>query len=118
MDVSVTKKISTQLSALLPPSATELPISQTTQVLKKCLFKNYCFGNSIVSLIQIAALTSLGLLYLGTGHRHMAEVRINISGFAYLEIWGLFSFKGNCNSYYPCKKILQVWWFPTPVNAF
>ncbi len=39
MDVSVTKKISTQLSALLPPSATELPISQTTQVSKICLFK-------------------------------------------------------------------------------
>lgn len=43
--------ISTQLVALLPPSATELPISHVT---------------------QIAALFSLGLVYQGTGHRHMA----------------------------------------------
>lgn len=54
MDVLATKKVATQLVALLPPSATELPLSQVT---------------------QIAALVSLGLLYEGTGHRHMTEVR-------------------------------------------
>ena len=32
MDVLVTKKLSTQLEALLPPSATELPLSPNTQV--------------------------------------------------------------------------------------
>lgn len=53
MDVLATKKISTQLEALLPATATELPLSHTTQV---------------------AGLTGLGLLYQGTGHRHMAEV--------------------------------------------
>ena len=53
MDLVATKKVSTQLAALLPSSATELPISHTT---------------------QIAGLVALGLLYQGTGHRHMAEV--------------------------------------------
>ena len=53
MDILATKKISTQLEALLPPTATELPLSHTTQV---------------------AGLAGLGLLYQGTGHRHMAEV--------------------------------------------
>eukprot|EP00094_Tigriopus_californicus_P004479 TCALIF_04317-PA protein Name:"Similar to Anapc1 Anaphase-promoting complex subunit 1 (Mus musculus)" AED:0.04 eAED:0.05 QI:0/0.77/0.5/0.9/0.66/0.7/10/0/1830 len=52
-DLIVTKKISTQLTALLPPSATELPLSHAT---------------------QIAALLSLGLVYMGTGHRYIAEV--------------------------------------------
>jgi hypothetical protein len=32
MDVLVTKKLATQLEALLPPSATELPLSPNTQV--------------------------------------------------------------------------------------
>ncbi len=53
MDVVATKKVSTQLVALLPPSATELPLTQMTQT---------------------AALMSVGLLYQGTGHRHMTEV--------------------------------------------
>ncbi len=53
MDLLATKKISTQLEALLPPTATELPLSHTTQV---------------------AGLVGLGLLYQSTGHRHMAEV--------------------------------------------
>merc|ERR1719242_876220 len=53
MDLLATKKISTQLEALLPPTATDLPLSHTTQV---------------------AGLVGLGLLYQGTGHRHMAEV--------------------------------------------
>jgi anaphase-promoting complex subunit 1 len=44
MDLIATKKISTQLVALLPSSATELPISHST---------------------QIAGLVSLGLLYQG-----------------------------------------------------
>ena len=46
MDLLATKKISTQLEALLPPTATELPLSHTTQV---------------------AGLVGLGLLYQGTG---------------------------------------------------
>lgn len=53
MDITATKEVATQLVALLPPSGTELPVSQVT---------------------QIAALISLGLLYEGTGHRHMTEV--------------------------------------------
>ena len=53
MDLLATKKVSTQLEALLPPTATDLPLSHTTQV---------------------AGLVGLGLLYQGTGHRHMAEV--------------------------------------------
>jgi anaphase-promoting complex subunit 1 len=53
MNVLVTKKLATQLEALLPPSATELPLSPNTQV---------------------AALAGLGLVYANTGHRHMVEV--------------------------------------------
>jgi len=53
MDVLVTKKLATQLEALLPPTATELPLSHNTQV---------------------AALMGVGLLYANTGHRHMVEV--------------------------------------------
>ena len=45
-DLLATKKISTQLEALLPPTATELPLSHTTQV---------------------AGLVGLGLLYQSTG---------------------------------------------------
>ena len=37
MDLLATKKISTQLEALLPPTATDLPLSHTTQVAGKCL---------------------------------------------------------------------------------
>lgn len=59
MDLLETKKISTQLEALLPSTATELPLSHTTQV---------------------AGLIGLGLLYQGTGHRHMAEVCLNELG--------------------------------------
>ena len=53
MDVLVTKKLATQLEALLPPTATELPLSHNTQV---------------------ASLMGVGLLYSGTGHRRMVEV--------------------------------------------
>ena len=53
MDILVTKKLSTQLEALLPPTATELPLSHNTQV---------------------AALMGVGLLYSGTGHRRMVEL--------------------------------------------
>ena len=35
MDILATKKISTQLEALLPPTATELPLSHVTQVAGK-----------------------------------------------------------------------------------
>ena len=53
MDVMVTKKLATQLEALLLSTATELPLSHNTQV---------------------AALMGVGLLYANTGHRHMVEV--------------------------------------------
>ena len=53
MDILATKKVATQVEALLPSTATELPLSNTTQV---------------------AGLAGLGLLYQGTGHRQMAEV--------------------------------------------
>ena len=53
MDILATKKIATQVEALLPSTATELPLSNTTQV---------------------AGLAGLGLLYQGTGHRQMSEV--------------------------------------------
>ena len=53
MDILVTKKLATQLEALLPPTATELPLSHNTQV---------------------AALMGVGLLYSGTGHRRMVEL--------------------------------------------
>jgi len=59
MDVMVTKKLSTQLEALLPPSATELPLTHNTQV---------------------AALMGVGLLYANTGHRHMVEVCVRELG--------------------------------------
>ena len=79
MDLLATKKISTQLEALLPPTATDLPLSHTTQVaglLIICLFSHWkkniyiyikCYKNFL-------GLVGLGLLYQGTGHRHMAEV--------------------------------------------
>ena len=38
MDLLATKKISTQLEALLPPTATDLPLSHTTQVAGKFSF--------------------------------------------------------------------------------
>ena len=53
MDTLVTKKLATQLEALLPHTATELPLSHNTQV---------------------AALMGVGLLYSGTGHRRMVEL--------------------------------------------
>jgi len=53
MDVMITKSLATQLEALLPPTATELPLSHNTQV---------------------AALMGVGLLYSDTGHRRMVEV--------------------------------------------
>ena len=53
MNCQVNKKIATQLPALLPPTATDMPQSHNTQV---------------------AALMSVGLLYSGTGHRAMVEM--------------------------------------------
>ena len=40
MDVLVTKKLATQLEALLPPTATELPLSHNTQVRELLIFLN------------------------------------------------------------------------------
>ena len=59
MDILATKKIATQVEALLPSTATELPLSNTTQV---------------------AGLAGLGLLYQGTGHRQMAEICLSELG--------------------------------------
>ena len=53
MDVMVTKKLATQLEALLPPTTIDMPLSHNTQV---------------------AALMGVGLLYSGTGHRRMVEM--------------------------------------------
>ena len=53
MDVRVTKKLATQLEALLPPTTIDMPLSHNTQV---------------------AALMGVGLLYSGTSHRRMVEM--------------------------------------------
>ena len=76
MDLLATKKISTQLEALLPPTATDLPLSHTTQVaglLIICLFSPWKKNINLCYKIFLG-LVGLGLLYQGTGHRHMAEV--------------------------------------------
>ena len=58
MDLVATKKVSTQLAALLPSSATELPISHTT---------------------QIAGLVALGLLYQVCDSFYRNKIRVSLS---------------------------------------
>uniref|UniRef100_A0A1B6C0L0 Uncharacterized protein n=2 Tax=Clastoptera arizonana TaxID=38151 RepID=A0A1B6C0L0_9HEMI len=59
MDAQTTKILSIHIESLLPPTSIELDIVQN---------------------IQIAALLSMGLVYQGTGHRHIAEVLLSEMG--------------------------------------
>ncbi|KAG8191889.1 hypothetical protein JTE90_019823 [Oedothorax gibbosus] len=59
MDLSTTKLLSIHIEALLPPTSTELDVAP---------------------VVQVAAVMSLGLLYQGSGHRHMAEVLLGEIG--------------------------------------
>uniref|UniRef100_A0A3Q2YK66 Anaphase promoting complex subunit 1 n=1 Tax=Hippocampus comes TaxID=109280 RepID=A0A3Q2YK66_HIPCM len=53
MDVSTTRLLSIHIPALLPPTSTELDVPHN---------------------IQVASVIGIGLVYQGTGHRHIAEV--------------------------------------------
>ena len=53
MDMSTTKMLSIHVSALLPPTSTELDVPHS---------------------VQVAAVLGIGLVYQGTAHRHIAEV--------------------------------------------
>lgn len=59
MDVETTKILSIHIESLLPPTYIELDIVQN---------------------IQVAALLSVGLVYQGTAHRHIAEVLLSEMG--------------------------------------
>ncbi|XP_071832099.1 anaphase-promoting complex subunit 1-like isoform X2 [Apostichopus japonicus] len=59
MDVAVTKILSLHISALLPPTSTELAVPHN---------------------LQVAAILGIGLVYQGTAHRHMAEVLLGEIG--------------------------------------
>ncbi|XP_038074683.1 anaphase-promoting complex subunit 1-like isoform X2 [Patiria miniata] len=59
MDVATTKMLSIHISALLPPTSTELDIPH---------------------LVQVAAVMGIGLVYQGTAHRHIAEVLLGEIG--------------------------------------
>lgn len=59
MDVAVTKILSLHISALLPPTSTELAVPHN---------------------LQVAAILGIGLVYEGTAHRHMAEVLLGEIG--------------------------------------
>ncbi|XP_022097305.1 anaphase-promoting complex subunit 1-like isoform X2 [Acanthaster planci] len=59
MDVATTKMLSIHISALLPPTSTELDIPH---------------------LVQVAAVMGVGLVYQGTAHRHIAEVLLGEIG--------------------------------------
>ena len=59
MDVATTKLLSIHVSALLPPTSTELDVPH---------------------IVQVAAVLGVGLVYQGTAHRHMAEVLLSEIG--------------------------------------
>ncbi|XP_024080333.1 anaphase-promoting complex subunit 1 isoform X2 [Cimex lectularius] len=59
MDVRVTKLFSLHIESLLPPTSIEL---------------------NLVQNIQVAALLGIGLVYQGTGHRHIAEALLSEIG--------------------------------------
>jgi anaphase-promoting complex subunit 1 len=61
MDVLVTKKLATQLEALLPPSATELPLSPNTQVEWSGMIFYIFFKNNFVCTGRVPDPTSLFL---------------------------------------------------------
>ncbi|XP_018321370.1 anaphase-promoting complex subunit 1 isoform X3 [Agrilus planipennis] len=58
-NTSITKMLSIHIEALLPPTSMELDIPQN---------------------LQVAALMGIGLVYQGTGHRHMTEVLLSEIG--------------------------------------
>jgi len=53
MDITTTKLLSIHVAALLPPTSTELDVPHN---------------------VQVAAVLGVGLVYMGTAHRHIAEV--------------------------------------------
>jgi len=59
MDVSTTKLLSIHISALLPPTSTELDVPH---------------------IVKVAAVLGIGLVYQGTAHRHIAEVLLSEIG--------------------------------------
>ena len=59
MDVSTIRLLSIHVAALLPPTSTELDIPHN---------------------VQVAAVLSVGLVYQGTAHRHIAEVLLSEIG--------------------------------------
>lgn len=59
MDVATTKLLSIHVSALLPPTSTELDVPH---------------------IVKVAAILGIGLVYQGTAHRHIAEVLLSEIG--------------------------------------
>lgn len=59
MDLACTKVMSIHVEALLPPTSTEL---------------------NVPAVVQVAAVLGIGLLYQGSGHRHMADVLLGEIG--------------------------------------
>ncbi|KAL1461424.1 hypothetical protein WDU94_013324 [Cyamophila willieti] len=59
MDTGITKMLSIHIESLLPPTSLELDIMHN---------------------VQVAALLGIGLVYQGTGHRHIAEVLLSEIG--------------------------------------
>lgn len=59
MDVGTTKLLSIHISALLPPTSTELDVPH---------------------IVKVAAVLGIGLVYQGTAHRHIAEVLLSEIG--------------------------------------
>ena len=59
MDVGTTKLLSIHISALLPPTSTELDVPH---------------------IVKVSAVLGIGLVYQGTAHRHIAEVLLSEIG--------------------------------------
>lgn len=65
MDMTTTKMLSIHISALLPPTSTELDVPHS---------------------VQVAAVLGIGLIYQGTAHRHIAEVLLSEIGQYYIYL--------------------------------
>jgi len=72
MDVATTKLLSIHISALLPPTSTELDVPH---------------------IVKVAAIMGIGLVYQGTAHRLIAEVLLS-------EIGQLCRFHLHLNNYF------------------
>ena len=59
MDMATTKMLSIHVSALLPPTSTELDMPHN---------------------VEVAAILGVGLVYQDTAHRHIAEVLLSEIG--------------------------------------